>query len=169
MRLRDILLGSLCTLALAAPAVAQTTYTAVLTGASEVPVNASTGTGNATVVLNAAQTQLSISCQFQGLSSSYTASHIHGPAAVGVNAGVKWGFVGTTAGWVFGAGNMSGTITNFLVTGITATDVANLNAGLFYVNIHSSTFPGGELRGQLGSVPVPTAKTTWSRVKTLFH
>lgn len=169
MRLRDILLGSLCALALAAPAVAQTTYTAVLTGASEVPTNASTGTGNATVVLDASQTQLSISCQFQGLSSAYTASHIHGPAPVGVNASVRWGFVGTTAGWVFGSGNTSGTITNFLVTGITATDVTNLNAGLFYVNIHSTLFAGGELRGQLGSAPVPTAKTNWSRVKTLFH
>ena len=74
MRLRDILLTSVCSLALAAPAMAQTTYTAVLTGASEVPPIVTQATGNATVVLNAAQTQISISCQFQNLTGTYTAS-----------------------------------------------------------------------------------------------
>ena len=67
MRPRDILFLSLCTLAIAATASAQTTYTAVLSGASEVPANGSTATGSITVVLNAAQTELSITCQFQNL------------------------------------------------------------------------------------------------------
>jgi hypothetical protein len=169
MRLRDILLASVCTLALAAPSMAQTTYICVLSGTSESPANASPATGNATVVLNAAGTQLSVSVQYQNLVAAYTASHIHGPAPAGVNASVKWGFVGAPAGWVFGAGTLSGTLTNFLVTGITATDVTNLNNGQFYVNVHSTTFPGGELRGQLGSQPVPTMKTTWNRVKTLYR
>lgn len=169
MRLRDSLIALLCTVALASSAAAQTTYIGVLTGGTEVPPVSTLATGNATVVLNAAQTELSISVQFQNLTSAYTASHIHGPAPAGTNAGVKWGFVGTTAGWVFGAGNLSGTITNFLVTGITATDVTNLNAGNFYVNIHSTTFPGGELRAQLGSAPVPALKSTWGRVKSLYR
>jgi len=151
------------------PAMAQTTYVAVLSGASEVPTTGSSATGNATVVLNAAQTQISISCQFQNLSGTYSASHIHGPAPVGTNASVKWGFLPPAAPWVFSNSNHDGTVSNFVVTGITATDVSNLNAGLFYVNVHSSTFPGGEIRGQLGSQPVPTSKTTWGRVKALFH
>ncbi len=169
MRLRDSLLAMLCTLALASTAVAQTTYIGVLTGATEVPPVATAATGNATVVLNAAQTQLSISVQFQNLVGVYSASHIHGPAPAGSNAGVKWGFSGVASGWVFGAGNQSGTLTNFIVTGITATDVTNLNAGNFYVNIHSTLFPGGELRAQLGSAPVPTGRSTWSRVKSLYR
>ena len=70
---------------------------------------------------------------------------------------------------MFGGGSTSGTLTNFLVTGITPTDVTNLNNGQFYVNIHSTTFPGGELRGQLGSQPVATMKTTWNRVKALYR
>lgn len=168
MRLRDIFLASVCTLALAASAMAQTTYSAVLSGGSETPANGSAGSGNVTVVLNAAGTQVSISVQYQNLSAAYTASHIHGPAPLGTNAVVRWGFVGAGAGWVFGAGTLSGTITNFLAAA-TPSDVTNLNAGLYYVNIHSTLFPGGELRGQLGSVPVPTMKTTWNRVKALFR
>jgi hypothetical protein len=169
MRLRDIILASVCTLALAAPAMAQTTYICVLSGASEVGPNASPATGNATVVLNAAQTQLSVSVQFQNLVSAYTASHIHGPGPAGTNQPVKWGFIGVPAGWVFNGATTSGTLSNFLVTGIVAADVTNLNNGQFYVNIHSTTFPGGEIRGQLGASPVPTLKTTWNRVKGLYR
>jgi hypothetical protein len=62
-----------------------------------------------------------------------------------------------------------GTITNFVVGGVNAVDVANLNNGLMYVNIHSDFRPGGEIRGQLGLAPVPTAKTTWHRVKSLYR
>lgn len=169
MRLRDIVLASSCSLFLAATAMAQTTYVGVLTGGTEVPPVATAATGSATVVLDASGTQLSISVQFQNLSGTYTASHIHGPAPAGTNAAVKWGFVGTTAGWIFTNANHDGTLTNFLVTGLTATDVSNLNAGNFYVNIHSTLFPGGELRAQLGSAPVPTMSTTWGRVKSLFR
>lgn len=169
MRPRDILLTSLCALAIAATASAQTTYTAVLTGPNEVPPVSTAATGTATVVLNAAQTQLSVACQFHNLVGTYTASHIHGPAPVGVNAGVKWGFVGAPAGWVFTNANHDGTLVNFLVTGITAADVTNLNNGQFYVNVHSNVNPGGEIRGQLSTAPVPTAKTTWSRVKALYR
>jgi hypothetical protein len=169
MRLRDILFTSLSTLAIAATASAQTTYTTVLSGLNEVPTVSTAASGSATVVLNAAQTQLSITCQFANLSTAYTASHIHGPAPLGVNAGVKWGFVGLPAGWVFSNANKDGTLTNFLVTGIVAADVTNLNNGQFYVNVHSTLNPGGEIRGQLSSSPVPTAKTTWSRVKALFR
>ena len=169
MHLRDSFIALLCTVALASTAAAQTTYIGVLSGGTEVPPVATPATGNASVVLNAAQTQLSISVQFQNLIGTYSASHIHGPAAAGTNAGVKWGFSGAVSGWIFSNANHDGTITNFIATGITPTDVANLNTGQFYVNIHSTSFPGGELRAQLGSAPVPTMKTTWNRVKSLYR
>ena len=169
MRLRDILLSSISVLAFAVPAVAQTTYVAVLTGGSEVPPTGSLATGNATVVLNAAQTQLSISCQFQNLNGTYNASHIHAPGGIGVNAGVRFAFVPPGAPWVFSNANHNGTVSNFVVGGVLAADVANLNGGLDYVNIHSTQNPGGEIRGQLGAQPVPTVKSSWSRVKNLFR
>lgn len=156
-------------LCVAVSAGAQTTYSCLLTGLSEVPPNASPATGSATVVLDVTQTQLSISVQFANLIGTYTASHVHGPAAAGVNAAVRWGFVGAPAGWVFSNGNHDGVLTNFQVVGVTATDVANLNAGMFYVNVHSSTFPGGEVRGQLTLETVGTESTTWSQVKSLMR
>ena len=170
MRLATLILGAALSTVMAGSALAQTTYTATINAAQEVPTNASVATGSATVILNAAQTQLSVSVNFANLGGTYSASHIHGPAVPGTNAGVKWGFVGVPAGWVFSNSNHNGTISNFLVTGITATDVANLNAGLFYVNLHSNTFPGGEIRGQLGVANVvPTKPTTWGRIKGLYR
>src|SRR5262252_1721134 len=168
MRIRDILFTSLCVLAIAATASAQTTYTAVLSGNSEVPPTGSAATGSATVVLNAAQTQISVSCQCANLGTVYSASHIHGPASLIQNAGVRWGFVGAPAGWVFTNTNHDGTLSNALFA-VLAADVTNLNNGLMYVNVHSQGFPGGEIRGQLGSAPVPTLNTTWGRVKAQYR
>jgi hypothetical protein len=169
MQPRHSLLAAVLGLAVASNSLAQTTYTTVMTGGNEVPPVVTTATGTASVVLDAAQTQLSITCSFQNLIGVYTLSHIHGPATPGVNAGVRWGFVAPAAPWVFSNGNHDGTITNFIVSPVNATDVANLNAGLFYVNVHSDFRPGGEIRGQLGLAPVPTAKTTWHRVKALYR
>ena len=170
MRLRYLILGSVLGLAIATPSLAQTTYSTILSGGSEVPPVVTPATGTCTVVLNAAQTELSITCSFQNLIGVYTLSHIHGPAAPGVNAGVRFGFVGPPNGsapWVYSNGGHDGTITNYVVGGVSAADVANLNNGLFYVNIHSDFRPGGEIRGQLVLVPTPTEKSTWARVKAL--
>jgi hypothetical protein len=88
---------------------------------------------------------------------------------VGVNAAVKWGFVGLPLVGCSGRATTSARLSHFIATPVTATDVANLNAGrLFYVNIHSQTFPGGEIRGQLTISTVGTEPATWSAVKALF-
>lgn len=169
MRLRYLVLASVLGLALTVPASAQTSYSCFLNSANEVPVNASPAIGSCVAVVNAAQTQVSITCQFVNLVGTYTASHLHGPAAPGVNAGVQIGFVGVSAGWVFSNSNHDGTITNYLAP-ISATQVGYLNNGTMYVNIHSTLFPGGEIRGQFSSPgPTDTKKSTWSRVKSLYR
>jgi hypothetical protein len=151
-----ILLASL----LAAPvAQAATGYSTILSGTNEVPTNPTPATGNAVVVLNNAGTQLAYTVTYSGLVGTLTASHIH-KAAAGVNGGVVFGFtppVGTTSG------TFSGTIT------VTPANVADLNAGLYYVNVHSSVYPGGELRGQLHGDPTATPVGTWGRIKALFR
>src|SRR3954464_5442783 len=73
-------------------AAAQQVFVANLTSAQEVPTNASTGTGVATVTLNAAETQITVNVNYSGLTSNANMGHIHGTAAVGANAGVLFGF-----------------------------------------------------------------------------
>ena len=120
-------------------------FSATLNGAKEVPANASTATGFATIVLNALQTSITVNLSFSGLVAPATAAHIHAPAPAGVNAPVLFPFVPFPAAT---SGNVSGQ-----VFAMTPTQVAQLQGGLFYVNIHDSIFPGGEIRGQFAPAP----------------
>ena len=112
-----------------------------MTGTQEVPVNHSTATGSGTVVLNAKETMITVNLNFSGLTVPATAGHIHGPAAPGVNASILFPFTGVPNA-------TSGTIPQQTFA-ITPTQVAQLRSGLFYLNVHNATFPGGEIRGQL--------------------
>jgi len=38
---------------------------------------------------------------------------------------------------------------------LTASQIAALNAGLLYFNVHSTSFPGGEIRGNIAAIPEP--------------
>ena len=66
-----------------------------------------------------------------------TNSHIHKGAA-GVSGGVVFGFTSPITSPV-----------NYTSVALDAAQEADLNANLYYVNIHSAAFPGGEIRGQL--------------------
>jgi hypothetical protein len=112
---------------------------------------ARTGTGTGTFELTGASMAYTIN--YSGLSgTSVNNAHIHiGP--VGVQGGpVVHGFTGP---FTAPAGTISGTWNN-----MTAQNISDLNAGLFYVNIHTlPNFPGGEIRGQITAVPEPS---TWA-------
>ena len=170
MRLRHSIFGALAALLLTSTAaLAGTGFSCLLTGAAEVPPNASAGTGSCTAVLNDAGTQVIFSVAFQNLGTAYTASHFHAASGPTANSGVTFGFVGAAAGWVFSNSNKNGTLTD-AVWNLSAAQKANLIAGLTYVNIHSSGLPGGELRGQvLQDQSVPTKNTSWGRMKELYR
>src|SRR5688500_15680490 len=55
-------------------------FTATLSGAQQVPAVSSAGTGTGTVLLNAAENQITVNLTFSGLSSAANAAHIHGAA-----------------------------------------------------------------------------------------
>lgn len=110
------------------------TYKATLTGANEVPANSSTATGTATLTLNTDTKVFSVTLPHNVV--GVTGGHIH-KAAVGANGDV-----------VFPFANLTSPIT-FTSPVLTAAQEADLNAGLYYVNLHTAAFPGGEIRGQL--------------------
>jgi CHRD domain len=121
---------------------ADSIFTATLTGAQESPPIASTATGFGTVVLNAAQDMITVDLSWTGLvGGPVSAAHIHCCAPPGTNAGVLFPFVGVPS-----ATSASIPEQTF---GITSVQVAELEAGLMYINIHDSSFPGGEIRGQI--------------------
>ena len=115
-------------------------YTASFSGAEEVPPRASPGTGNLGVILNSMQDKFRASGGFQGLTDRSTVAHIH-QAPPGINGAIRFELTISPLGMTFGALSA--------VQPITAADVALLDAGQMYVNIHSVPFPAGEIRGQL--------------------
>jgi hypothetical protein len=135
----------------ASVASAQSTFQAFLTGLGENPPNGSPGSGFGTVVLNAAQNQITVDENWSGLLAAATASHIHGPGGAGTNAGVIFPFSGVPAATAGAIPTQS--------FAINATQVGYLFSGYLYMNVHTSVFPGGEIRGQLLLVPEPSTLT----------
>jgi hypothetical protein len=127
-------------------ATAQQKFIAHLDAAQEVPATPSTGNGVCVVTLNAAETSIGVNCTFTGLTSNLQADHIHANAAPGVNAGILFGFNVT--------GGTSGTFTAGPFA-VTPAQVANMRSHLWYINLHSVNFPGGEIRGQLKQANTP--------------
>ena len=157
MKLLFSLLGLVSTLTLAQ---AQS-YIATLDGAQDGGMGR---TGSGSVLINLTGTTLTFSSgTFSGLSGNVNNAHIHGPAPIGSPAGVLYNLggpiipLGSTAGTISGSVNL---IANPNGTTFTvAQQLAQLNSGQWYVNIHSTTFPGGEIRGQILLVPEPA---TWA-------
>jgi hypothetical protein len=113
-------------------------FEANLSASQQVPPAASPGTGAAEVQFNENTNRLTWKVTYSGLTGPATAAHIHGPAPVGQNAGVLIPFTGN-----LNAQPITGETT------ITPAQYADLAAGLYYVNIHTARYPGGEIRGQL--------------------
>jgi hypothetical protein len=110
-------------------------FKATINGASETPANASAATGTATLTYNKNTKIFEIVVNFTGIEA--TAAHIH-KGAVGVGGGVVFGFTAPVTSPI-----------NYTSPTLTASQDSALNANLYYVNIHSTEFPAGEIRGQL--------------------
>lgn len=124
-------------------------FVAHLSGAQDVPPTSSTATGVASVDLNNAQTMITVNLSFSGLEGPATGAHIHGPALPGSNAGVLFPFAGVPNA-------ASGSIPTQTFA-IDSTQVGYLESGQLYVNVHSTVFPDGEIRGQLEITPEPAS------------
>lgn len=116
---------------------------AVLDGLQETPPNASPGFGTMTGTYDLGTNLLSWNIVFAGLTAPVTAAHFHqappgvaGPVHVPIPIGGGSPFIGNAF--------------------ITEAQEAELLLGNWYINIHTQTFPGGEIRGQV-QVPAPTS------------
>jgi hypothetical protein len=110
---------------------------ATLDGKSETPPNTSAATGKADIDYDAATKKLSWTLTYSGLSGPATAAHFHGPADPGKNAGVAVAIPNA------GTSPVTGSAT------LTDAQAADLEAGKYYVNVHTAANPGGEIRGQV--------------------
>jgi hypothetical protein len=142
------------------------TYSAVL-GNFESPPSGSPGTGFAQITVDSVLNTMLVNVTFSGLTSGDTASHIHCCIAPGGNAGVATttptftGFPsGVTSGTylhLFDLTQASSWNPAFITAngGTTASAEAVLLAGLAanqaYLNIHTTNFGGGEIRGFLAA------------------
>src|SRR5476649_3032825 len=108
--------------AFAGPAFAEK-MKATLDGKSEVPPNASAGTGTADIDYDAATKKLSWKLTYSGLSGAETAAHFHGPAEPGKNAGVAVAIPDAASSPAEGSATL------------TDAQAADLMAGKYYVNI----------------------------------
>jgi hypothetical protein len=123
----------------------------ILNGASEVPANPSSAIGTMDLFYTRETRILSYTVNWSGLTGPVTVMHIHGQAPSGFGAGVFQNIITAsnglfTPGAAFGAtGKVSGTL---LIDGVAIKEADLLN-GNYYMNIHTSTYPGGEIRGQI--------------------
>ncbi len=162
---------------IAAPAHAQTFQTS-LSGSQQSPVVSSPATGFGTVRLDAGGPtgeRLFVTETVSGLTSGLTEFHIHGPAAAGTNGPVLYNIATPESDPLELLGKTSFSISNFEIDlpGVaTASNgsvftqgqqVTFLDTGLDYLNIHTTNFPSGEIRGQISSpAAVPEANSVIS-------
>ena len=129
----------------------------IMSGAQETPAVPSSALGTMDVFYSKDTRTLTYKVTWSGLSDSLSLMHIHGLGPTGFAAGVVQNIVaasnsilprlipGTTRLTYSKSGTISGTL---LVDGVAVKEQDLLN-GVYYMNIHTSVYPAGEIRGQI--------------------
>ncbi|MEX2482469.1 MAG: CHRD domain-containing protein [Gammaproteobacteria bacterium] len=120
-----------------APVTGTGMFEAILSGVAEVPPNEEAGTGMLEATLDTDTNELIWSVIVEGLTGDPTAAHFHGPAEADENASPVLPVEGDLATSLGGSATL------------TDEQAADLEAGLWYFNIHTEQYPDGELRGQV--------------------
>ena len=168
MRGRRIAAVALVTAGLGAVALANglRQWSASLVGYNEVPAVSSIASGNFSATVSHDETAVSWELSYADLEGVVQQAHIH-VGQPGVNGGISVFFCTNLGNGPAGTqpcppppATISGTFTAADVIGPTGQGVAPgefaellaaIRAGRTYANVHSSKFPGGEVRGQLES------------------
>jgi hypothetical protein len=172
-RLVLALSASMLCLSVGAAHATVVTYSAALSGANEDPQNTSTATGMTTVRIDDQANIMTVDTIFSGLTGTTTASHIHcctatpmtGTAGVATSLPSFPAFpLGVTSGNymetfnLLNASTYNGTFLSANGGSVENARLAFLDglaSGQAYLNIHTTAFPAGEIRGFLSEVPEP--------------
>jgi hypothetical protein len=137
-----------------------------LIGFEEVPAISTTARGRFTATIDEGTPAIEYELRYQGLQADITQSHIHF-GRERTNGGISVWLCGTPtlpgpAGTPACGGPRTNTVTGVITPaqvigpsgqGITAGEfnelLKALKDGSAYANVHSTTFPGGEIRGQI--------------------
>jgi len=138
---------TICDDNVAPPTIETYIYEAPLTGTQQSPSVLTKAFGSVTATLT--ENQLVISGQFAGLTGDFDANiaggaHVHLGLA-GQNGGIEL-FLNTTVASDLKAGTFEANDNTFILTD---DQVKLLKERKLYINIHTTAYPGGELRGQL--------------------
>lgn len=109
-------------------------YKATLSGTNESTPNASTAIGTGMLSFNSTTKIFTLTVTHT--LATATMGHIH-KGAVGFSGGVVFSFSTFASPFVYTSAALD------------AAQEADLVAGLYYINLHSTAFPGGEIRGNL--------------------
>lgn len=126
-------------------------FLALLNGANERP-NPTTSTGSGAASMTLSGTTINYTVAYQGITGPPTGLHIHSPGGVNAAVGISVDLLTTPLTATSGVLTGSFTAANIRTAGVTLDSLLTLmRNGNAYVNVHSTTFPGGEIRGQLGT------------------
>jgi hypothetical protein len=133
---------------------------AALLGVHETPSVSTPAVGRFRAVIDEDSGVINFTLTYDGLSGSATASHLHfgerhvaggvmmwicgGGGQLPCPAGTSAEITGTIA-----AANVTGPAAQGIAAGEFAEAIAAIRAGASYVNVHTATFPAGEIRGQV--------------------
>ena len=135
-----------------------------LGGFSEVPSISTVASGQFEGKIDRSETELEYELEYSGLEGNVTQSHVH-IGQTGVNGGVMFFLCGTTASPgppgtppCPASGKVTGVVTAARVIGPSGQGIEPgafaevlraIRAGFAYANVHSTKWPGGEIRGQI--------------------
>jgi len=134
------------------PAAADFAFFAVLNSGQEIqdPKPDSNALGTAVMTFTESTDMLCYSISYTVLVGGETVAHFHAPASAGENAPVLFPITPEVS--PLGSPKVG------CVGPLTGDQKRDLIRGLFYINIHSSMWPGGEIRGQVYRVQAAQAK-----------
>lgn len=115
-------------------------FTVQLSGNQQVPPVTTPGTGTANLSYDPSTRVLTWRVTYSDLSSAATMAHFHGPAPAGKNADVQI--------WI----SKQNTPATSPITGqatLTPSQAQQFLAGDWYINVHTTDRPAGEIRGQV--------------------